>query len=169
MDLNQKKQVVSQIKEDFTSASSVVITHYSGLTVEEITKLRNNLRELGARFKVTKNSLAKLALKDTVYEQLSDLFVGPTGVAFSQDPVSAAKGIVNFAKENEKLVILGGAISDQRMEIDRIEALAKLPSVDELRGKIVGLLSTPASRIASVLQAPGGQLARVLNAYSQKS
>ncbi len=168
MDRNQKKDAVAALKQQFEGATTVIVTHYIGLSVEEITKLRQKIQELGASFKVTKNRLAKIALKDTEYEQLADLFVGPTAVAFSKDPVAAAKAVVEFAKLNDKLVIVGGAIQNNKMSLEKIDALAKLASLDELRAKIVGMIKTPATRIASVLQAPGGQVARVLNAHSQQ-
>lgn len=168
MDRTQKEQAVAALKEQFADANTVVVTHYTGLTVAEITALRKKMSELGASFKVTKNSLTKLALQGTQYDSLVDLFTGPTAVAFSNDPVAAAKGVVEFAKNNEKLVILGGAINDEAMDVDKINVLAKLPSLDALRAKIVGMINTPATRIAGVVQAPAGQLARVVNAYSQQ-
>jgi len=168
VDRAEKKQTVESLNDAFAGANTVVITHYSGLPVEEITELRKKLGELGGNFRVTKNRLAKLALKDTQYEQLAEQFVGPTAVAYSDDPVAAAKGVVDFAKENEKLVIIGGAIGDKKIDVDEIKSLASLPSLDELRAKIVGMISTPATRIAGVVQAPAGQIARVLNAKSQQ-
>jgi len=146
----------------------MVVTHYSGMTVAEISKLREQMREGGASFKITKNRLTRLALAGTKYEGLSDLFTGPTAIAFSSDPVAAAKVVANFAKDNEKLIILGGAVGEQVYDADGVKTLANLPSLDESRARIIGLLTAPAARIASVLQAPGGQLARVLGAYAQK-
>lgn len=146
----------------------MVVTHYSGMTVAEITKLREQMREAGASFKVTKNRLTRLALAGTKYEGLSDLFTGPTAIAFSVDPVAAAKVTSNFAKDNEKLIILGGAIGTAVYDAAGVKALAALPSLDESRARIIGLLTAPAARIASLLQAPGGQIARVLGAYAQK-
>lgn len=146
----------------------MVVTHYSGMTVAEITVLRERMREAGASFKVTKNRLTRLALAGTRYEGLSDLFTGPTAIAFSSDPVAAAKVVANFAKENEKLIILGGAVGKDIYDVDGVKTLASLPSLDESRAKIIGLLMAPAAKIASVLQAPGGQIARVLGAYAQK-
>lgn len=168
MDRNQKQQAVSQMHEAFKAAGSVVVTHYKGLSVAEITALRAKLKDAGASLKVTKNSLTKLALKGTQYESLADQFTGPTAVAYSEDAIAAAKAVVDFANDNEKLVILAGALSDKQLAVADVKALAKLPSLDELRAKLVGLISTPATRIAGVLQAPGGQVARVLSARGQQ-
>lgn len=168
MDKTQKQQVVAELKDNFTAANTVIVAHYKGLTVDEITKLRSNMLEVGAGFKVTKNSLAKLAIEGTQYQSLKDVFKGPTAVAYSEDPVAAAKGVVEFAKKNDKLVVIGGAINDDVIDVAKIEALAKLPSLDELRAKLVAMISTPATRIAGVIQAPAGQVARVIGAYSQQ-
>ena len=168
MDRTQKEQVVASLKDEFLKATTIVVTHYKGLTVDDITSLRKSMLNLGASFKVTKNNLAKLALLGTEYEQISSMFSGPTAVASSDDPVAAAKAVVDFSKENDNLVIIGGAINDKIMGVDDIQSLAKLPSLDELRAKIVGMISTPATRIAGVAQAPAGQIARILNAYSQQ-
>lgn len=153
----------------FGAAGLVVVTHYIGLTVAEMTDLRRKMREAGAGFKVTKNRLTKLALKETDYEGLSDLFAGPTGIAYSEDPVAAARAAVEYAKGNDKLVILGGGLGSNVLDPDGVKALASLPSLDELRGKIVGVLQAPATKIAGVLQAPAGQLARVMSARSEQS
>lgn len=165
----EKQQVVSDLTEAFGAASSVVVAHYQGLTVEEITALRKKMREAGACFQVTKNTLAKLALAETQYSDIASLFSGPVAVGYSEDPVAAAKGMVDFANENEKLVILGGALNSQTMDVNGVKALADMPSLDELRAKLISLLNTPATRIAGVVQAPAGQLARVVNAYATKS
>lgn len=145
----------------------VVVTHYTGLTVAEMGDLRGQMREAGAGFKVTKNRITRLALEDTKFKGLSDMFTGPTAIAFSEDPVAAAKVAVNFAKSNEKLVVLGGALGEELLDVNSVKALAALPSLDELRGQIVGMLNTPATRIAGILQAPAGQVARVISAYGQ--
>lgn len=170
MNLNRQKKsdTVQYLNGELKDAGSVIIVHYAGLTVENITDLRGRIRKVGASFKVAKNSLAKLALSGTQYEGLADLLTGQAGIAYSEDPIAAAKAVVEFAKSNEKLVLLGGAIGQQMVNAQGIESLAKLPSLDELRAKLVGLISAPATRIAGVLQAPGGQVARVLSAYSQK-
>ena len=160
--------MVASLHQTFSEASIVVITHYSGLTVAEMGDLRNRMREAGATFKVTKNRLTRRALEGTKYEGLSGMFTGPTAIAYSEDPVAAARAAVGYSKINEKLVVLGGAMGDEQFDADGVKALASLPSLDELRGRIVGMLSTPASRIATVLQAPAVQVARVIGAYSEK-
>lgn len=168
MDRAQKEAKVADMHQSFQGAALMVVTHQSGMTVEESTDLRRQMRAAGATFRVTKNRLARIALKGTKFEGLDNLFTGPTAVAFSEDPVAAAKVAVDFAKSNEKLTIVGGGFGEQELDQKGVEALAKLPSLDELRAKIVGMINTPATRIAGVLQAPGGQLARVVNAYAQK-
>ncbi len=165
MDRAEKQQWVSDVHEIFASKAIVLVTHYQGLNVAEVSELRTKVRDAGAGFKVTKNRLAKRALKDTQYEPLSDMFTGPTAIAFADDPVAVAKVIAAFAKDNEKLVMMGGAFGDHMLDQSGIKQLATMPSLDELRGKIVALLNTPATRIAGVLQAPAGQLARVVGAY----
>lgn len=164
----QKKELVSDLHALFGGMSLVVVTHYSGLTVADMTKLRQRMRNAGAGFRVTKNRLTRLALEGTPYAGLSSHFTGPTAIAFSQDPVAAAKATVEFAKENEKLVILAGAMGETLIDANGVKALAALPSLDELRAKLVGMIQTPATRIAGVLQAPARQLARVVGAYAAK-
>lgn len=164
----QKQEFVASLHQTFKQTTLVVVTHQSGLTVGEATNLRRQMRDAGAGFKVTKNRLARLALEGTQFEGLAPLFTGPTAIAFSADPVAAAKVAVTFANANDKLTIVGGAMGPQLLDPAGIKALATLPSLDELRGKLVGLLQTPATRVATVLQAPAGQLARVLNAYASK-
>jgi large subunit ribosomal protein L10 len=156
------------MKEVFENTSCLIVTHYSGLTVAEVSELRGQMREAGATFKVTKNRLTKLALADTPYAELTDLFAGPTAIAYSDDPVAPAKVAVKFAKSNDKLIVLGGGMGTEVLDKGGVEALATLPSLDELRGKLVGLIQAPATKIAGVLAAPGGQLARVVQAYSAK-
>lgn len=169
MDRTEKKQAVTALEEMLAPVSLVVLVHYKGLTVQEVSQLRRKAFESGVVFKVTKNSLARLAIKNTEFSSLSELMHGPTAIAASSDPVAAAKIVAEFAKENEKLVILGGVFNKQLMDVGTVNALATLPSLDELRAKIIGMISTPATRIAGVLQAPAGQLARVLNAYATKA
>jgi large subunit ribosomal protein L10 len=152
----------------FTDANVVVVAHYSGLTVTEMTDLRARMAKVGAEFKVTKNRIAKLALDGTKVNGISDLFTGPTAIAYSQDPVAAPKVAVEFAKANPKLVVLGGAMGETVLDTAAVKTLAELPSLDELRAKLVGMIQTPATRIAGVVAAPAGQLARVLNAYATK-
>ncbi|MEN2981016.1 50S ribosomal protein L10 [Tistrella bauzanensis] len=168
MDRASKEELVAQLRQSFTSAGVVVVTHYRGLTVAESTRLRLGMREVGASFKVTKNTLARLALQGTAFEDITPLFNGPTAIAVSADPVAAAKAVMKFAKTNDKLVVVGGGIIGQSLDAAGIKALADLPSLDELRGKLIGVLQAPASRIVGVLQAPGAQVARVLKAYAEK-
>ncbi len=152
----------------FDEATLVVVTHYSGLTVADMGDLRQRMRDAGAAFKVTKNRLTRRALEGTKFQHLDDLFIGPTAVAYSDDPVAAAKAAVEYAKVNDKLIVLGGAMGEERLDENGVRALAALPSLDELRAKMIRLLNTPATRIAGVLQAPAGQLARLLKARSEQ-
>jgi large subunit ribosomal protein L10 len=169
MDRAQKKAYVDYLNGELADAASVVVVHYKGLSVDEINELRSKIREAGASFKVTKNTLAKLALKGTQYESISEHLSGPTAIGYSDDPVAPAKALVKFANENDKLQVLGGAFGEQALDVNGVTELSKMPSLDELRAKIVGMLNTPATRIAGVLQAPAGQLARVCGAYGAKS
>ena len=168
MDRVDKENMVASLRETFEDNSMVVVTHYAGLTVKEMGDLRSRMRQAGALFKVTKNRLTRLALKDTKFEPLSDMFSGPTAIAYSDDPVAAAKVSVNYAKENDKLVVLGGILNEDFFDADGIKALAILPSLEELRAKITGLLNAPATKIAQVLQAPGGQVARAISAHAEQ-
>jgi large subunit ribosomal protein L10 len=168
VDRAQKEAAVAGLNQTFGQVNLVIVTQQSGLTVHESMSLRRRVREAGAGFKVTKNRLTRLALEGTKFKALQSLMTGPTALAFSEDPVAAAKVCVEFAKENEKLTIIGGALGEQLLDVDGVQALAKLPSLDELRGKLVGLLQAPATKVAVVLQAPAGQLARVINAYGSQ-
>lgn len=168
MDRSQKEKLVGSLNKALSDTVCVVITHQVGLTVEEVTTLRRQMRAAGASFKVTKNRLARRALAGTQFEQLSPMFTGPTAIAYSRDPVAAAKVAVEFANKNEKLRIVGGSLGAQQLDAEGVKSLATMPSLEELRAKLLGLLQTPATRIAAVLQAPGGQLARVLSAYAKK-
>jgi large subunit ribosomal protein L10 len=168
VDRTQKEKLVASLNQALSSTVAVVVTRQSGLTVAEATRLRRRMREAGASFKVTKNRLARLALKGTPFEGLAPMFTGPTAIAWSQDPVAAAKAAVEFAKTNEKLVIVGGALGAKALDVAGVQALATMPSLDELRARLLALLQTPATRIAGVLQAPAGQLARVLKARAEK-
>ena len=152
----------------FGEANLLVITHQSGLTVSEVTQLRRRMRDAGAGYKVCKNRLVRLALEGTKFEALSPMFTGPTAIASSIDPVAAAKVCVDFAKDNEKLVIIGGALGENALDVDGVKALAKLPSLDELRAQLIGLVQAPATKVAGVVQAPAGQLARVFSAYGSQ-
>jgi large subunit ribosomal protein L10 len=165
----KKAEIVDSLRGVFSDAGVVVVTHYQGMSVAEVTELRRGMREAGARFRVTKNRLAKIALADTPYSSLADLFTGPTAIAFSSDPVAAPKAAVGYAKRNEKLAIIGGALNGSLLTSEQVRALADLPSIDQVRARLVGLLTTPAARLVSLLQAPGGQLARVLAAHADQS
>lgn len=168
MNKAQKEAEVQELNQRFANDELVVVTHYSGLTVAELSELRANLRKLGATFKVTKNSLARRAIKGTRFEKLDSMFTGPTGVATSQDPIAAAKAAYEFASTHEKLVILGGAFGDMILDAKGVEQIAKLPSLDEIRSKLVGLLQAPAVKMAGVLQAPARQMVGVTAAYGAK-
>ena len=168
MNRAQKREAVAELNELFTNASSVVVTQYSGLNVAEISDLRREMRNAGATFKVTKNRLTKLALDGTPYAPISNLFVGPTAIAYSDDPIAPAKVAVNFAKGNEKLIVLGGAMGENQLDVDGVKALASLPSLDELRGTIVGLLQAPATKLLGVVQAPASKFVRVVSAQASK-
>ena len=169
MDRAEKENLVASLHRTFSETAVVLVTHYSGLTVAEIGDLRKRMRDAGAGLKVTKNRLTKLALEATPYRGLESLFKGPTAIAFANDPVAAAKVAVGYAKTNPKLVVLGGSVGEQVLDAEGVRTLATLPSLDELRGQVIGLLNAPATRMAGVLQAPAGQLARVISAYGEKS
>ena len=168
MDRARKEQLVVELNGTFMDATLVVVTHQSGLTVAESTELRRRMRDADASYKVTKNRLVKLALVGTPYEGIADLFEGPTAIAYSADPVAAARVAVEFSKGNDKLVVIGGAMAENRLDEAAVKALATLPSLDELRGKLLGLLNAPATKVAGVVQAPASQLARVFSAYAQQ-
>ena len=168
MDRAEKREFVETLNGIFSDTGSIVVAHYTGLTVADMTDLRGQMKEAGGTIKVAKNRLAKLALKDTEVEHISDLFQGQTLVAYADDPITAPKVTVGFAKKNEKLVVLGGAMGATNLDEGGVKQLASLPSLDELRGKIVGMIQTPASRIAQVVTAPAGSLARVIGAYADK-
>lgn len=168
MNRTEKQEAIQSYNALFADSGSVVVCQYKGLTVTDLNAFRAQLREEGGNFTVTKNTLAKLATKDTDYEGLNDLFAGPTGIVYSQDPVAAAKVAYNFSKDNENLVIMGGGLGAKVLDKAGVEALAKLPSLDEVRGKLVGLLQAPATKIARVLQAPAQQLVGVTKAYGEK-
>lgn len=155
MNREEKKAEVQELHDRFANDESIVVTHYSGLTVAQLTALRAELNKEGASFKVTKNSLAKIALKGTRFEQVQEMFTGPTGVASSKDPFAAARVAYNFAKKNDKLVILGGAMGEKILDAKGVETLAKLPSLTELRSMIVGLLQAPARNLVGVTKAYG--------------
>ena len=157
MNREEKTELLAELNGIFQGAESVVLAEYIGLTVAEAEALRKKIREAGASLRVTKNRIARLALKDTKFEGLADLFKGPVVMAYANDPIAACKACVQFAKENEKLVIVGGALSDKMLTLNEIKELASIPSMDELRAKLIGLLQAPASKVA-----------RVCKAYSEK-
>lgn len=169
MQRSEKAAVVEDLGGIFQAAGVVIVSHYVGMTVSEMTTLRGRFRESGAKIRVIKNRLAKRALEGAPCAGLSDLFTGPTAIAWSDDPVAAPRVLTKYAKENEKLVILGGAMGATILDPNGVKALADLPSLDELRGRLIGMLNTPAQRLATLMQAPGGQLARVLAAYADKA
>ena len=168
MNRTQKEEQVATLNALFGVTTLVVVTRPVGLTVAQATALRRQMRDAGAQFKVTKNRLTRLALKGTAFEGLDGLFVGPTAIAYSDDPVAAARVAVDFAENNDSLGIVGGGLGEQVLDADGVTALARLPSLDELRGRLVGTIQTPATRLAGVLQAPAGQVARVFGAYANK-
>jgi len=164
----EKKDFVSELEGLCRDSSSVIFTHYHGLTVAQISELRRALRANGAGFKVVKNTLFKIAATNAKLEFSNDMVSGPVAIAYSADPVGAAKGVVEFAKKNPSLKLIGAVVDNAPMSVSDIQTLSTLPSLDELRGKIIGLLQAPASKLASVLVAPAGGLARVVNAYATK-
>jgi large subunit ribosomal protein L10 len=168
MNRSEKTETVAALNATFNEAAVVVVTRNLGLTVSQSTDLRNKMREAGAGYKVAKNRLAKIALNDTQYSPLSDLLTGPTALATSGDPVAAAKVAVEFAKTNDKLEIVGGAMGATVLDVEGVKALASMPSLDELRAKLIGLVQAPATKIAQIVTAPAGQLARVFGAYAAK-
>jgi large subunit ribosomal protein L10 len=169
MDRSQKADLVAELKSVFSETSVVVITRNLGLTVAQSTDLRLKMRDAGAQFKVAKNKLAVIALEGTRYGPISNLLTGPTALATSIDPVAAAKVAVEFAKTNDKLEIVGGAMGDTLLDMDGIKALASLPSLDQLRGTLIGLVQAPATKIARIAIEPAAQLARVFAAYADKA
>jgi large subunit ribosomal protein L10 len=169
MDRAQKAESIETLKGVFADSGAVVVTHYLGLSVAEMTDLRTRLRKEGAALKVVKNRLAQKALNGAGGEGGQDLFKGPVAIAYGSDAVSAAKVVVQYAKDNEKFSVIGGLLNqDTVLDGDAVKALATLPSLDQLRGKIIGLLQAPATKVAGVLAAPAGQIARVLSAYAAK-
>ena len=168
MDRAQKAEAVAELKQTFNEVAVVVVTRNLGLTVAQSTDLRGRMRDAGASYKVAKNTLTLIAVEGTTYAPISDLLTGPTALATSADPVAAAKAAVDFAKTNPKLEIVGGAMGETLLDVNGVKALAELPSLDELRAKIVGLIQAPASKIARAIKEPGAQLARVIVAYAAK-
>ena len=169
MDRSQKAESVAQLNAVFNEVGVVVITRNLGMTVAQSTDLRSKVRDAGATYKVAKNRLAKLAIKDTAYEGIGDMLTGPTAIAASVDPVAAAKAVVDFAKTNDKIEIVGGAMGSLVLDANGIKALASMPSLDELRAKLVGLVQAPATKIAQLSTAPAAKLARVFGAYAKEA
>lgn len=168
MERSQKAELVATLNKTFQSAELVIVTQQTGLTVAEITDLRRQMRAAGAGFKVAKNRLAQRALEGTRFQPLADLFKGPTALAYSKDPVAAAKVTVGFADKNEKLKIVGGSLGERKLDLAGIKALATLPSLPEMRARLAGLIAAPATRLATVVRAPAAQLARVVGAHARK-
>ena len=168
MDRTQKAEVVSALNAAAADYGVVVVTRNLGMSVAQSTALRQKMRDAGATYKVTKNRLAKIALVGTAYEQVGALLTGPTALSTSTDPVAAAKVVVEFAKTNDKIEIVGGAMGEVLLDVEGVKALASMPSLDELRAKLIGLIVAPATKLATVTQAPAAQLARVFNAYAEK-
>jgi large subunit ribosomal protein L10 len=166
---SQKAELIASLNETFKSAELVIVTQQTGLTVAEITDLRRQMRAAGAGFKVAKNRLTQRALEGTRFQPLSDLFKGPTALAYSKDPVAAAKVTVGFADKNEKLKIVGGSLGERKLDVAGIKALATLPSLPEMRARLAGLIAAPATRLATVVAAPAAQLARVVGAHARKA
>jgi large subunit ribosomal protein L10 len=165
---SDKNDFVQKLKDEIKGSSSVIVAHYDGLSVLETESLRKEMRNNGAKFKVTKNRLTKIALADTPYKSIADLFVGPTAIAYSSDAAAPARVSVNFEKKFENFKIIGGGYEGEKIDKDKINFLATLPSLDQIRGKLLGLLNAPAQKIISVVQAPGSQLARLVNARSEQ-
>jgi large subunit ribosomal protein L10 len=168
MDRAQKAEAVAELKRTFSETSVVVVTRNLGLTVSQSSDLRGRMRDAGASFKVAKNTLALIALEGTTYAPISEMLTGPTALATSADPVAAAKVAVDFAKTNDRFEIVGGAMGDTLLDVNGVKALAELPSLDELRAKIVGLIQAPATKLAQLANAPAAKLARVFGAYAAK-
>ena len=167
MKRSDKKEFVQKLKDEIENSSSVIVAHFSGLTVDESNQLRKEMRNNGAKFKVTKNRLTKLALEQTKFKDIADLFTGPTAIAYSEDPVAPARVAVSFQNKLEKFKIIGGGYDGKKIDLEKINFLATIPSMDELRGKIIGLISAPAQKIASIVKEPAGQMVRLINAQSK--
>jgi len=168
LDRTEKREFVASLASVFAETSAVIVTQNKGLTVAEVTSLRKRMRDAGATFKVAKNRLATLALDGTRFDGIAPLLKGPTALAWARDPVAVAKAAVEFARTNDKFVVLGGSIAGQTLDVAGVKALSELPSLETLRAGLLGMIQTPGTRIAGILQAPGGQIARVLAAYASK-
>ena len=168
MNKEKKKIYLEEMKNFFNKNSSVFVTHYKGLTVKQMEELRNELRKHGILFKITKNRITKLALEGSKFKKLENLFTGPTAVAFSEDAITSAKILTKFAKKNENLKIIGGLMENEPLSLEEVQKIATLPTLDEARAKIVGILTTPAKKIMSILLAPGSKIAILAHAKSIK-
>ena len=168
MERAEKRELVDALQSSLSGAGSIVVARNAGLTVADLENLRKQMKQAGGTVKVAKNRLAKLALKDTDNADMSALFTGPTVIAFAKDPMTAPKVAAAFADKNQKFVVLGGAMGKTGLDADNVKALATMPSLDQLRATLAGMLKQPATRIASVVQAPGGAVARVIAAYADK-
>ena len=168
MDRTEKREFVAGLHDALAGVSMIVVTQNKGLTVAEATDLRRRMRASGATFRVAKNRLAHLALEGTPFDGIKPMLKGPTALAWAQDPVAVAKTTVEFARINEKFVLIGGSLGPRTLDAAGVRALAELPSLETLRARIVGMIQTPATRIAGVLQGPGGQLARVFGAFAKR-
>ena len=169
MDKDKKKIYINEMKNFFSKTSSVLVTHYQGLTVKQIDELRSEMRKHGVMFKITKNRITKLALEGSKYKKLESLFSGPTAVAFSEDAITSAKILTKFAKRNSNLKIIGGIMEEEPLSVEEVEKIATLPTLDEARAKIIGILTTPAQKIISILLAPGSKIAILARSKSKKT
>ena len=169
MNKNKKKLYIEEMKNFFKKPTSVFVTHYQGLSVKQIDELRSEMRKHGILFKITKNRITKLALEGSKFKKLENLFTGPTAVAFSEDAITSAKILTKFAKINSKLKIIGGLMEEEPLSVEEVEKIATLPTLDEARAKIVGILSAPAQKIMSILLAPGSKIAILAHAKSKKT
>jgi len=169
MNKSKKKNYIEEMKNFFQKTSSVLVTHYQGLTVKQIDELRSEMRKKGILFKITKNRITKLALEGSKYKKLENLFSGPTAVAFSEDAITSAKILTKFAKKNSNLKIIGGIMEEEPLSLEDVEKIATLPTLEEARAKIVGILTTPAQKIVSILLAPGAKIAILAHAKSKKT
>ncbi|PPR46871.1 MAG: 50S ribosomal protein L10 [Alphaproteobacteria bacterium MarineAlpha5_Bin9] len=165
---SEKSEYVSKLKEELNNSSTVVVAHYKGLNVSESEELRKKMRENGAKFQVTKNTLTKLALTNSKNEAIKELFTGPTAIAYSQDPIAPAKVAVEFGKKHTNLKIIGGMYEGEKIDNEKINFLASLPSLDEIKGKLIGLINAPAQKIVSILQEPGSKVARIISARNNE-
>ncbi len=168
MNKDKKKNYIEEMKAFFKKTNSVFVTHYQGLSVKQIDELRNEMRKNGILFKITKNRITKLALEGSKFKKLENLFSGPTAVAFSEDAITSAKILTNFAKKNTNLKIIGGIMEEEPLTVEDVEKIATLPTLDEARAKIVGILSAPAQKIISILLAPGSKIAILAHEKSKK-